>query len=574
MPRTSILALVGVALAVAGCGSSNKTGSSVSTNAAASASTSAESTPSSGPFLAKFTSVSKLASTVPANGDLNPYGIVFVPTSVGKLKAGQMLIGNFNAKESAKETGQGTGTTIVQISRTGKVSLFAKVDAKSLPGSCPGGVGLTTALNILPGGYVVVGSLPTTNGKTATAKYGCLIVLNSEGKAIQTIASKNIQGPWDSTAKSEGSKTILFISDALNGGAAKGIRTIDNSTVLRIELESGEGQTPKVLSETVIANGIPWVDSPEALVLGPTGLALASNGTLYVASTQDNKILAISEATTRTTAAAKGGTVLTEGGHLKEPLGMVLAPNGNIVTTNGGDGNMVETTPAGQQVAVRTADKKTGAGSLFGLAVAPEGKGIYFVDDGENTLNLLDEGQPVTPTPSGRTSSATTTTPSVPATKSVRLSVRTLPNVGAVLVDAQGHTLYTFSPDRHSKVTCVSACAAVWPPLKLASGETATGPQLKVSLLGSDTDPEGGSVVTYAGWPLYTYAADSAAGQDNGQAIEANGGRWYVIAPSGKVVTTSSNSTPASSTSGSSASGSSEPERSSGSGSSGGGYGY
>ncbi len=545
MPRTSILALAGIALAIAGCGSSSSTSSSSATSSAASASTPAEPVPRSGPFLAKFTSVSKVASTVPANGDVNPYGIVTVPTSTGKLQAGQLLISNFNAKESAKENGQGTGTTIVQISPAGNTSLFATVNAKTLPGPCPGGVGLTTALSILPGGYVVVGSLPTTNGKTATAKYGCLIVLDSEGKAVETIAGKNIQGPWDSTAKSEGSKTMLFVSNALNGGAAKGIKTIDNSTVLRIELESGEGQMPKVLSETVIANGIPWVDSAEALVLGPTGLALASNGTLYVASTEDSKILAISEAMTRTTPAAKGGTVLTEGGHLKEPLGMVLAPNGNIITSNGGDGNMVETTPAGQQVAVQAADKKTGAGSLFGLAIAPEGKGIYFVDDGENTLNLLHAGQPATPTTSSTAAvspTATTTTrstPATPATKSISLSVRTLPTVGAVLVNAEGHTLYTFAPDQHSKVTCVSSCAAVWPPLKLASGDTASGPpQLKASLLGSDPDPEGGSVVTYAGWPLYTYAADSAAGQDNGQTIEANGGLWYVIAPSGKVITT------------------------------------
>jgi sugar lactone lactonase YvrE len=355
----------------------------------ASAATSAESTSSPGPFLAKFTSVSKLGSTEPANGDVNPYGIVIVPSTVGKLQSGALLVSNFNAKESAKQNGQGTGTTIVQVSAAGKVSPFATIDAKTLPGPCPGGVGLTTALNILPGGYVVVGSLPTTNGKTATAKYGCLIVLDSEGKTVKTIAGKNIQGPWDSTATSEGSKTTLFVSNALNGGAAKGIHPIDNSTVLRIELESGENQTPKVLSETVIANGIRWVNSAEALVLGPTGLALASDGTLYVASTEDNKILAISEAMTRTTPAAKGGAVLTEGGHLKEPLGMVLAPNGNIITSNGGDGNMVETTPAGKQIAVQTADKKTGAGSLFGLVLAPEGKGLYFVDDGENTLNLL-----------------------------------------------------------------------------------------------------------------------------------------------------------------------------------------
>jgi predicted lipoprotein with Yx(FWY)xxD motif len=536
VPRPSILALAGVALVLAGCGSSS-TGSS-STSAASTTTSSA----SSSPFLANLDTVSKIASTVPANGDINPYGIVTVPTSVGKLQAGQLLISNFNAKETAQQNGQGTGTTIVQVSPAGKVSPFASIDAKTLPGPCPGGVGLTTALDILPGGYVVVGSLPTTNGKTATAKYGCLIVLDSSGKPVSTISSPNIQGPWDSTAKSEGAKTTLFVSNALNGGAVKGIHTIDNSTVLRIELESGEHQTPKVLGETVIANGIPWVDSAEALVLGPTGLALASNGTLYVASTDGSKILAISNATTRTTPAANGGTVLTEGIHLKEPLGLVLAPNGNIITSNGGDGNMVETTPAGQQVAVQTADQKTGAGSLFGLAVAPEGKGIYFVDDGENTLNLLHEGQPATPTStpatSSTTTSATTTAPSTPATKSISLSVRTLPTVGAVLVNAEGHTLYTFVPDQHSKVTCVSACAAVWPPLKLTSGAPAGSPQLKSSLLSSDPDPEGGSVITYAGWPLYTYAADGAAGQDNGQAIEANGGRWYVITPSGKVITT------------------------------------
>jgi sugar lactone lactonase YvrE len=382
VPRSSLAVLVAVALALAGCGSST---TSSSTTAAA---TTPAPTPKAA-FIAPLTTATQVASTVPANGDVNPYGITFVPATVGKLQAGQVLVSNFNAKESAKETGQGTGTTIVQISTAGKVTPFATIDAKTLPGPCPGGVGLTTALNVLPGGYVVVGSLPTTNGKTETAKYGCLIVLDSEGKAVETIASKNIQGPWDSTEKSEGSKTWLFVSNALNGGPVLGKKTIDNSTVLRIELESGEGQKPTVLSETVIAKGIPWIDSAEALVLGPTGLALASDGTLYVASTEDSKILAISQATTRTTPAAKGGTVVTEGGHLKEPLGMALAPNGDILTTNGGDGNIVETTPAGKQLAVQTADTKTGAGSLFGLAISPSANSIYYVDDGENTLMLL-----------------------------------------------------------------------------------------------------------------------------------------------------------------------------------------
>ncbi len=385
MPRSSILALVAVALVIAGCGSSQSASTSSTSTPVASASTTASTASTPTAYLASFATPSTLGNTVPSNGDANPYGIVLVPMSIGTLHAGELLVSNYN--DSAND--QGTGTTIDQITPAGKSTLWASIDARRLPGSCPGGVGLTTALNILPGGYVVVGSLPTTNGKSASAKYGCLIVLDSSGNVVKTIAGANIQGPWDSTAVSQGAKTTLFISNALNGGAAKGVHTIDNSTVVRIVLESAEGQPPKVISQQVIANGIPWRDSPEALVVGPTGVALASNGTLYLADTAANSITAIPQAMTRTTTAGKGGTTVTEGGHLKEPLGLVLAPNGDIITTNAGDGNMVETTPSGQQIAVVNADSKTGAGSLFGLVLAPQGKGVYYVDDGENTMHLL-----------------------------------------------------------------------------------------------------------------------------------------------------------------------------------------
>ena len=378
MPRTTPVLLTVVALAAAGCGSTSSSSTSSSATAAATQ------TPRAA-FIAPFAATSTLVSTVPSNGDVNPYGLVLVPSSVGKLAAGNLLVSNFNDKEN----NQGTGTTIDQITTAGKSTLFATVSAKALPGSCPGGVGLTTALNVLPGGYVVVGSLPTTNGKSATAQYGCLIVLDSDGNVVKTIAGANIQGPWDSTAVSQGSKTTLFVSNALNGGAKKGIHKIDNSTVLRIVLESGQGQPPKVMSQQVIANAIPWRDSPEALVVGPTGVGLASDGTLYVADTLANRITAIPQAMTRTTPAPAGGTTVTEGGHLEEPLGLVVAPNGDILTTNAGDGNIVETNPDGKQVGVQTADTKTGAGSLFGLAVAPDGSGVYYVDDGENTLRLL-----------------------------------------------------------------------------------------------------------------------------------------------------------------------------------------
>lgn len=381
MPRFPIAVLAIAAIALAGCGSSTTTSSHTSTATASSSAPAA--TPSA--FIAPFTTATTLGSTEPANGDVNPYGLVLVPTSSGKLHAGELLVSNFNDKAND----QGTGTTIEQMSTAGKSSLFATLSAKSLPGSCPGGVGLTTALNVLPGGYVVVGSLPTTNGKSATARYGCLIVLDSGGKAIETIAGSKIQGPWDSTAVSHGTLTTLFVSNALNGGAKAGIHKIENSTVLRIDLQSGSGQPPKVLSEQVIADRIPWVDSPEALVVGPTGLALAANGTLYLADTLANRITAIPQALTRTTPVTGGGATVTEGGYLEEPLGLVLAPNGDIVTTNAGDGSIVETTPAGKQLLAQTADTKTGAGSLFGLVLAPGDAGVYYVDDGENTLRLL-----------------------------------------------------------------------------------------------------------------------------------------------------------------------------------------
>jgi hypothetical protein len=385
VPRSSLAAftIAALALALAGCGAASSSSPTATTPASTPATATAAATTAA--FIAPFGTATTLGSTEPADGDVNPYGLVLIPSSVGRLHAGELLVSNFNDKAND----QGTGTTIEQMTTTGKRSPFAKVNARSLPGSCPGGVGLTTALNVLPGGYVVVGSLPTTNGKSATAKYGCLIVLDSDGKAIETIVSSKIQGPWDSTAVSEGSTTTLFVSNALNGGAKNGIHTIDNSTVLRIRLQSGPGEAPKVLGEQVIADKIPWADSPEALVVGPTGLALASNGTLYLADTLANRITAIPQALTRTTAAPAGGTTVTEGGHLKEPLGLALAPNGDILTTNAGDGNMVETTPAGEQLVAQRADTKTGAGSLFGLVVAPSGGGIYFVDDGENTLRLL-----------------------------------------------------------------------------------------------------------------------------------------------------------------------------------------
>lgn len=335
-------------------------------------------------FLARLHRITTIGSTVPPNGDVNPYGIAIVPTSTGRLRRGEVLISNFNDKANE----QGTGTTIVELSRAGHLRVFARIRARGLPGRCPGGVGLTTALGIIPGGDVIVGSLPTRDGTSATARPGCLIILNSEGRPVGTIAGPQIRGPWDMATVTEGATTTLFVTMVLNAGDASGRHVTANGSVLRIRLQSGAGGVPKVVDETVIADGIPRRADPAALVIGPTGVAVAANGTLYVNDTLDDRIAAVPQAMTRTTPAADAGTTVSVGGHLRQPLGMALAPGGDILTTNAGDGNLVETTPAGRQLAVRTLDRKTGAGSLFGLALTPAGR-ILFVDDGDNTMKVL-----------------------------------------------------------------------------------------------------------------------------------------------------------------------------------------
>ena len=129
---------------------------------------------------------------MPRNGDVNPYGVAVIPRSTGHLRRGNILVSNFNDKANV----QGTGTTIVEITPRGQVSLFAKV-IRNLRG-CPGGVGLTTALTVLRSGWVIVGSLPTRGGNVSGA--GCLIVLDRWGHVRETFAGHGINGPWDMAA--------------------------------------------------------------------------------------------------------------------------------------------------------------------------------------------------------------------------------------------------------------------------------------------------------------------------------------------------------------------------------------
>ena len=342
------------------------------------------------PFIDNFSNVTVGPSTIPANGDVNPYGTVVVPRSQGLLQKGDVLVSNFNNGGNQ----QGTGTTIVEVSPSGVVTQFAQINPATLPGACPGGVGLTTALSVLSSGCVIVGSLPTADGTSATAQAGCLIVLDSNGNVRETFAGHGINGPWDMTALDAGSLAELFVTNVLNGTVAANGNVVNGGTVLRLLLAIGGNQPPRLVAITKIGSGFAERTDPAALVVGPTGVGLGADGTLYVADTVNIRIAAIPDAAFRFSSAGTGTTV-SKGKNLNGPLGLVIAPGGDILTVNGLDGNIVETTPSGKQVATFTLDNTpvpgldNGNGTLFGLAVVPGGTGVYFVDDGSNTLNLF-----------------------------------------------------------------------------------------------------------------------------------------------------------------------------------------
>ncbi len=342
-------------------------------------------------FIGRFSQLKTISSTVPQNGDVNPYGVAVVRHSRGKLHRGDVLVSNFN--DMANQ--QGTGSTIVEISPGGHQTLFAQITTSDVAkvGGCPGGIGLSTALAILRDGWVVVGSTPSQNGMIATSGPGCLIVLDSHGKVRETISGHGINGPWDMTTFSDGHFAELFVTNVLNGVVKANGAVVHKGTVLRLLVKVRRDSPPDLLAVTKIGSGFFEQGSATAFVVGPTGLGLGEDGTLYVADTGENRITGIPDAVDRKTSAGTG-FVLTSGGKLNGPLGLAIAPNDDVLSVNGGDGLIVETTPGGKQIATFLLDNSgspPGSGGLFGLAVAPHGSGVYYVDDNAtpNSLRLL-----------------------------------------------------------------------------------------------------------------------------------------------------------------------------------------
>ena len=119
----------------------------------------------------------------------------------------------------------------------------------------------------------------------------------------------------------------------------------------------------------------------------------------------------------------------------------------------------------------------------------------------------------------------------------ITVDAATMGNLGTVLVTNKGFALYMFVPDAARRVTCTGDCATAWPPLLVHAGQTiAAGPGVRPGLLGAAPNPGGGRVVTYHGWPLYTYLGDAAAGHAAGQGKDDDGGYWYAMRPSGQIV--------------------------------------
>lgn len=315
----------------------------------------------------------RTVSTVPANGDVNPYGVAFVPqnfeTGTGALKHGDILVSNFNNGGNL----QGTGTTIVRVPASGWPTLFFQGQT---------GLGLSTALGTLQYGFVVVGNAPTLDGSSATAQPGSLLVINNKGKLIQTIANAWIQYPWDMALIDRGDEAIAFVTNALNG------------TVSRLDFRVNSNGLQLTGAKT-IASGYVHHGDPVALFVSPTGLVYDANrDLLYVASTGDNAVFAIPGAANTQSDHGRGFIVYQDDAHLHGALGLAAAPNGHLLVSNNDTVNsdpnqpseIVEFTREGSFVKEISMDP--GQGGSFGLAVSSSHDQSIFaaVDDNASTL--------------------------------------------------------------------------------------------------------------------------------------------------------------------------------------------
>ncbi len=139
---------------------------------------------------------------------------------------------------------------------------------------------------------------------------------------------------------------------------------------------------------------------------------------------------------------------------------------------------------------------------------------------------------PPSAAPSAAPVAAPSASPAPPVASGTAINIGTT-NVGQVIVDSNGQTVYLFVADKGTASTCNSAsCVQYWPPV-LTNGAPQAGAGVNASLLGTSTRVDGSTQVTYAGHPLYRFISDKKAGDATGQGVNAFGAAWYVVSPSG-----------------------------------------
>jgi hypothetical protein len=324
-----------------------------------------------------FPLVPPTVSTIPQNGDVNPYGVAFAPKTLAPglaLQAGDILVSNFNNAQNL----QGTGTSITRIDKAGTPTTFFQGSKR----------GLSAALGILSNGAVFIGNTPTADGTSATVQAGSLSVVDGNGNYLGTLGTiATVNGPWGMAVYDKGSggagTAHVFLSNVLSGVVSRFDITYTQSTI---------GATV-----TVIANGFSHRFDPAALVLGPSGMAYdAVHDLLYVTNSADNSIYTIANAVaTQSTVSAT--QLVQDYTHLHGPLDVTILPNGHLVVANSDGSNadpnqpseLVEYTPTGQFLGQMPVDPNNGG--AFGLSTYNIGWGTFrmaAVDDNANNLHI------------------------------------------------------------------------------------------------------------------------------------------------------------------------------------------
>jgi len=314
-------------------------------------------------------------STSPSNGDLNPYGLAIVPPGFGgSLKAGEMLISNFNDTML-----QGRGSTIITIDpSSGKTGLFFQ-------GTPP--IGFSNALGLVQAGLVFAGSVFTTDGTFNTAKTGGLYVLDARGHIVTNLGKDElINGPWGLAINDQGSSAQLFVSNVLDG------------TVTRLDVTFDHGGI-SVGDAVTIGSGYGFGKDMAAVVVGPAGLAYdTSRDILYVASEMDDTIFALRHAGRTTSNLGTGSVVYQDAAHLHGPLGLIFTPNGDLLTANADPAvsqdptvpsEIVEFTRSGRFVREYSVDPNLGSAFALGIE-GSEGSVVFaYVDDFLSNCTIL-----------------------------------------------------------------------------------------------------------------------------------------------------------------------------------------